>query len=240
MRITTFNILADEFVEPNKKFMDKWYPTIEYKDLQMKRRFRTIIKYIKGDIILLQEVTSRVRKQLFNKFNNVYIVLPLSMHKTGTGNLTLVRRNLFKNITHKTFYVGELAVGLTETDEIDIYNVHLDAYSGVARKHELEQIIAKFDLNKKIIVGGDFNTDNKTLHNLLKRMNFESVVASELNGTYICEESMIDYIYVYGFSGSVGHVNNSVSKSNCYKRTIKKYGRDHYPVTVRTRKARYN
>ena len=238
MRITTFNILADEFVKPNKKFMDKWYPTIKYKDLKMKSRFHTILKYIKGDIILLQEVTSRVRQQLFAKFGNTYIVLPLSKHKTGTGNLTLVRRNLFKNVTHKTFYVGELAVGLTETDEIDIYNVHLDDISEVAREHELEQIIAKFDLDKKIIIGGDFNTDNKTLHNRLKRMKFEPVTVPEPNGTYICEKPMIDYIYVYGFSGSVGHVNNSVSNSNCYRKTIKKYGSDHYPVTVRTRKTR--
>ena len=134
--------------------------------------------------------------------------------------------------------MGELAVGLTKTDEIDIYNVHLDDISEAVREHELEQIIATFDLNKKIIVGGDFNTDNKTLHNRLKRMKFEPGSVQEPNGTYICEKPMIDYVYVYGFSDSVGHVNNSVSKSNCYKKTIKKYGSDHYPVTVRTRKMR--
>jgi hypothetical protein len=57
MIVTTFNILADAFIESDKNFLNKWYPTINKHDLKMENRFNTLIKYINGDIILLQEVT---------------------------------------------------------------------------------------------------------------------------------------------------------------------------------------
>lgn len=233
MLITTFNILADEFISPDTQFMDKWYPTIDFEDLKMKNRFHTVIKYITGDIILLQEVSQHIRRRLIAVFDDDYIVLPLSKHKTtGAGNLTIVRRNKFTTVKHKTFYVGDVAIGLTAIDDIDVYNIHLDDASMSARRRQLNKIIATFDTNKKIIVGGDCNTDDPVLHAMLSSINFEMNVV-EKNGTYLCEKPMIDWIYVYGFSSSVVSVNNTISGSNCYQKTIKKYGSDHHPVIAR-------
>lgn len=233
MLITTFNILADEFVSPDKKLRDWWYPTIDYADLKMKNRFHTVIKHIKGDIILLQEVTLHVRRQLNTIFGDDYIVLPLSKHKTtGTGNLTIVRRNKFTSVKHETFYLGDVAIGLTEIDGIDVYNIHLDDASMTTRRRQLNKIIATFDTNNKIIVGGDCNTDDPVLHAMLSSINFEMNVV-EKKGTYLCEKPMIDWIYVYGFSSSVVRVNNTISGSDCYRKTIKKYGSDHHPVIAR-------
>ena len=65
MIITSFNILADTFVTNSKSFLKRWYPTLEYNELMMKNRFETLIKYIKGDIIMLQEVTPHIRNKLY-------------------------------------------------------------------------------------------------------------------------------------------------------------------------------
>jgi hypothetical protein len=237
MRIMTFNILADVFVEPNKAFMDRWYPTLKYEDLLMKHRFHTLIKYIKGDVILLQEVTPHVRKRLCDIFGCDYIILPLSCHRTAkniTGNLTILRKNAFTNIKHATIYVGDVAIGVTEADGVDIYNIHLDDTSTAKRRGELEHIISTFDPTNKIIIGGDFNTNEKSLHNMLTRADFTMNIPTK--GTCLCEEAMIDYIYVRGFSHSIGHVNNSISSTNCYQDTIRKYGSDHHPVSVVARR----
>ena len=55
MIIASFNISADAFVETKKSFLDRWYPTLEYDELMMKNRFNTLIKYIKGDVIMFKE-----------------------------------------------------------------------------------------------------------------------------------------------------------------------------------------
>jgi len=235
MYITSFNILADVYVETKKEFMDKWYPTLEYKDLLMRNRFSTLIKYIKGDIILLQEVTPYIRKKLSTVFGSDYNILPLSKHKTdnhNTGNLTMIRKNKFKNIIHTTFYVYDFAFGLTKADDISIYNMHLHDSSKVKRKNQLKKIIDTFDINNKIIIGGDFNSNDKELHSMIKNLNFKMNVTDK-KGTYLCEKPMIDYIYCYGFSEINGYIDNSISNKNCYTSTIKKYGSDHHPIYLK-------
>lgn len=237
MIITSFNILADTFVENNKTFLDRWYPTLNYDELMMKTRFNTLIKYIKGDVVMLQEVTPYVRRKLYNIFKLNYIIMPLSCHKTNnniTGNLTMLNKNnIFKSPTQRTIYIGNNGIGVTETEFIDIYNIHLDCDSSVKRKKELTKIISTFNKNKKIIIGGDFNSDENELHNLLKQENFE-MNCPVIKGTYLCETPMIDYIYVYGFSNPITTIHNTISNTNtkCYKNTIKKYGSDHHPITV--------
>ena len=239
MIITSFNILADTFIENNKSFLDRWYPTLEYDELMMKNRFNTLIKYIKGDVIMLQEVTPHIRKKIYDIFKLKYKIMPLFCHKSDkekTGNLTMLKNDLFKNPKQKTMYVGKNCIGITETDTTDIYNIHLDCDSSVKRNNELTKIISTFDKNKKIIIGGDFNSDENELHNLLKQEDFK-INCPVIKGTYLCETPMIDYIYVYGFLNPITTIHNTITNtnSNCYKNTIKKYGSDHHPITVRVK-----
>ena len=119
MIITSFNILADAFVENKKSFLDRWYPTLEYDELMMKNRFNTLIKYIKGDVIMLQEVTPHIRRKIYDIFKLKYIIMPLFCHKSSkekTGNLTMLKTNLFKNPKQKTIYIGKNCIGITETE----------------------------------------------------------------------------------------------------------------------------
>ena len=239
MIITSFNILADTFVENKKSFLDRWYPTLEYDELMMKNRFNTLIKYIKGDVIMLQEVTPNVRKKIYDMFKLKYIIMPLFCHKSDkekTGNLTMLKKDLFKNPKQKTIYIGKNCIGITDTDTTDIYNIHLDCDSSIKRKKELTKIISTFNKNKQIIIGGDFNSDEKELHQLLKQEDFQ-INCPVIKGTYLCEKPMIDYIYVYGFLNPIITIHNTITnaKSNSYKNTIKKYGSDHHPITVRVK-----
>jgi endonuclease/exonuclease/phosphatase family metal-dependent hydrolase len=229
MIITSFNILADVFID--FKNPEVYYPTIDKLMLKMRYRFNTLIKYVRGDIIMLQEVTPYIRRKLMSIVGDDYIVLPLSVHKSDTettGNLTLIKKNKFKTIYHSTFYINKNAVSVVNADDIDIYNIHLNDVSNVIRTKELKHIISTFNKNKKIIIGGDFNSDNEKLHSLLNdfKMNIEA------KSTYLCESPMIDYIYVYGFKKATGYIDNTINNKNCYPNTIKKYGSDHHPVYV--------
>jgi len=229
MIITSFNILADVFIDFNNP--EVYYPTIDKRTLKMKYRFNTLIKYIRGDIIMLQEVTPYIRRKLMTLVGDHYIVLPLSVHKSDTettGNLTLIKKNKFKTIYHTTLYNNKNAVSVVNADDIDIYNIHLNDVSNVIRTKELKHIISTFNKNRKIIIGGDFNSDNQKLHHLLSdfKMNIEA------KSTYLCESPMIDYIYVYGFTKATGYIHNTINDKKCYSSTIKKYGSDHHPVYV--------
>ena len=227
MIITSFNILADVFIDFNNP--EVYYPTIEKKALKMKNRFNTLIKYIRGDVIMLQEVTPYIRRKLILIFGDKYIVLPLSIHISNTettGNLTLIKKKKFKTINHNTIYINNNAVSVVNADDLDIYNIHLNDVSNVIRVKELKYITSTFNKNKKIIIGGDFNSDNERLHHLLTdfKMNIESKT------TYLCEPHMIDYIYVYGFTKVTGYIHNTINTKNCYQNTIHTYGSDHHPV----------
>ena len=233
MIITSFNILADVFIDFNNP--EVYYPMIDKLMLKMKYRFNTLIKYVRGDIIMLQEVTPYIRRKLMSIVGDDYIVLPLSVHKSDTettGNLTLIKKHKFKVIYHNTLYIGKNAVSVVNADNIDIYNIHLNDVSNVIRTKELKHIISTFNKNKKIIIGGDFNSDNEKLHSLLNdfKMNIEA------KSTYLCESPMIDYIYVYGFKKATGYIDNTINNKNCYPNTIKKYGSDHHPLYVTVRK----
>ena len=230
MIITSFNILADVFIDFNNT--EVYYPTIEKKMLKMKNRFNTLIKYILGDIIMLQEVTPYLRRKLISIFGDQYLVLPLSIHISDTettGNLTLIKKTKFKTINHGTIYINKNAVSVVNADDVDIYNIHLNDVSNAMRTKELKYIISTFNKKKKIIIGGDFNSDNERLHSLLNdfKMNIHS------KSTYLCESQMIDYIYVYGFTTAVGYIHNTIKTKNCYQNTIKKYGSDHHPVYLK-------
>ena len=230
MIITTFNILADVFID--FKNPEEYYPMINKEMLKMKNRFNTLIKYIHGDIIMLQEVTPYIRNKLISIFGDKYIVLPLSVHISDTettGNLTLLKKKKFKTIHYDTIYINNNAVSIVNADDIDIYNIHLNDVSKVIRTKELKYIISTFDKTRKIIIGGDFNSDNEKLHNLLKGFT----ISVESKGTYLCEAPMIDCIYVYGFTKAIGYADNTINTKNCYQNTIDKYGSDHHPVYVK-------
>jgi len=229
MIITSFNILADVFIDFKKP--EVYYPTIDKLMLKMKYRFNTLIKYIRGDIIMLQEVTPYIRRKLMAIVGEHYVVLPLSVHKSNTettGNLTLIKKNKFKTIYHSTLYIKKNSVSVVNADDVDIYNIHLNDVSNVIRTKELKSIISTFNKNRKIIIGGDFNSDNVNLHSLLSdfKMNIKA------KSTYLCESPMIDYIYVYGFKKATGYIDNTINNKNCYSNTIQKYGSDHHPVYV--------
>ena len=227
MKITSFNILADTFIDFDNP--QKYYPNIDKKLLQMRNRFDKLIKYIHGDIILLQEVTPWIRRRLYITFNEKYNILKLSEHKSKTessGNLTLIKKNIFNKINHKTIYLNNNAFGVTTVDDdIDIYNIHLNDVSKKIRTKELKFIKSTFNKNK-IIIGGDFNSDDSNLHNILNKFEFNIKKKS----TYLCEKPMIDYIYSYGFDNSNGYIDNTITGKNCYTDTLKKYGSDHHPI----------
>ena len=269
IKVLSFNILADQYIDYDDLQRD--YPTIHESDLKLSKRMPKIIAYIKkvdADIVMLQEITPETKKMISKSFPE-YKCVALAKHKYSeggsynSGNMTMLRKGMFKNIKHKGLFLAKTpnVFSLTncvlidkvmddkgkqvmedkdkqvkdklkdklKDDELTIVNVHLDWEFESIREKEamaLNKYVAK---HKKCIIAGDFNTNADVTHNKFK--NFVSVVKKE-KSTFLCENAMIDYIYVRGFTVKSGDVDNVPvkDKKNCFVKTIKKYGSDHYPV----------
>ena len=293
MKVLSFNILADQYIDYEDLQRD--YPTIHESDLKLEKRMPKIISYIKSvdaDIVMLQEITPETKKIISAAFPE-YKCVALAKHKYSeggsynSGNMTMLRKGMFKNIKHKGLFLAKTpnVFSLTTCNLVDakqskakrseakrsedvskakrseakqneakrseakqneakrseakrsedddnsltIVNVHLDWEFESIREREaiaLNKYVAK---RKKCIIAGDFNTNAATTHGKFK--NLASVVKKE-KSTFLCENAMIDYIYVRNFKIKSGDVDNIPvkDKKNCFVKTIKKYGSDHYPV----------
>ena len=64
----------------------------------------------------------------------------------------MLRKGMFNKIKQKTLYLNDNAIGITETENIDIYNIHLHWSSSAKRKNELNKIeLAAQTIRKPII-----------------------------------------------------------------------------------------
>ncbi len=252
LNVMTFNILADiciDFANPSE-----YYHGIKVEDLKIERRLPKIHEHlveVAADIIMLQEITPDVRDFLIKNMPD-YTVEAFSRHIDETlpaaqtkgranayGNTTILKKGLFTNIKHSTKYLNNSGTAFDITECIHketkkpilIINLHLDSESGILRSSESESalnFLKPYYKTHCIIVAGDFNTDDATLHK--KYNKFESAVKQHTS-TYLCEKPMIDYIYFYGFKVLKGKVDNSpCGKTSCMQKTLLLHGSDHYSV----------
>ena len=255
MKVLSFNVLSDEYLEfNNPKFLERWYPNIKPEDLRLKNRVPAIIETIKfmdADIVCLQEVMVPLRLLLIKMFPDFY-VSKLAVHQfmeKKSGNLVMLRKSNFdmKSIIEVPSEIGRGYAQMTViAHPIKNKKVQLKPYVimslhliDTAYKFEQAKLVKElFDIYKKgtkIIVAGDFNTNEAKIHNIFTGIGFKSGINPKVKyrGTYLCEKPMIDYIYATGFKKITAFVYNEPTKcsaASCYISTIRKYGTDHYPI----------
>jgi endonuclease/exonuclease/phosphatase family metal-dependent hydrolase len=224
MKILTWNILAEEWIEP------EYYPTIrDFSVMDSDKRITLILKKLNtenADIMLLQEVTDVHYDQLYKYFNRTYYISSLraiqwTKSKTSSGNITLVRKRLCK-----TIYEIPLDYGVfVKADDIAIYNVHLDDISFSKRKNQIDRLRPRIAKETYVVLGGDFNQEFKENNPLYKLSN---MTVHNTCITYFIEKNMnIDNILTKGFMASkeyCPHVPSNVTQG------IRMYGSDHLPV----------
>lgn len=253
LKILSWNILAEnciDFINPAE-----YYPDIPVASLKMSFRYPIIVQRIKeynADIVMLQEMTPDIREKLIKDFKHVYDISPFARHKTGEkkpewyGNLTMIRRAMFHEIKFKTAYIAESGTAFlistmkyimrdkgNAVQRLMSVNVHFDAYKErkrIAEASSLLKWLNKLESDWKIVISGDFNSDNVMLHKLFN--SYKSVIKrGNAQSTYLCEDPMIDYIYIKGLRVIIGLIDNiSAKKKRCMRHTIETYGSDHHPV----------
>lgn len=224
MKILTWNILAEEWIEP------EYYPTIrDFSVMDSDKRIALILKKLtteNADIMLLQEVTDVHYDQLYKYFNRAYYISSLraiqwTKSKTSSGNITLVRKTLCKHIYEIPFDYGVFV----KADNIAIYNVHLDDISFAKRKRQIDRLRPRISKEKYVVLGGDFNQEFKKNSPLYQ---FSDMTVHNTCITYFVEKNMnIDNILTKGFMSSKEYctiVPSNVSQG------IRMYGSDHLPV----------
>lgn len=241
MKVLSFNILADQYIDYYDLQRD--YPTINESDLKLEKRMPKILSYVKkidADIVFLQEITPQTKKMFAKNFPD-YKLTPLAKHKYSeggsynSGNMTMLKKSMFKKISNKSMFLAKTYNVFLITDceyegePLTLINIHLDWEKEELRTKEAIALNKYLTKHKRCIVAGDFNTDADITHSKFKKL--ESAVMKNTS-TFLCENTMIDYIYVRGFKVSMGMVDNRPieDKRNCFIKTIKLYGSDHYPV----------
>lgn len=243
MKIMSWNILASEWIKKS------YYPTIDKKILFNRHaRFARILKTIKdanADIFLLQEVMQLEYNSFKKQLNTTYYVSPLTPiqwqystekgKKTESGNITLIRRELFPPDAFIKHYSLPFGV-YTKTPSLSIFNIHLDDLAAQSRNKQIKSIEHLLYLSPKCILGGDFNQtyrqNSKIYH--LPEFTIQNIDCP----TYYIEEKMnIDNILTRGFA-SKKNKSSSSSSSKCsvYPQSIEEgfemYGSDHLPVII--------
>jgi endonuclease/exonuclease/phosphatase family metal-dependent hydrolase len=230
------------------------------------------LKNYNADIMLLQEVDVKTKKKLIlsfpnykissiSKYNNVIlsdnIKIDKYLYNTTFGVLVLLRKKLFSNIYfyNKIFKYNKIGFIIVKCFikkfklPLLIFNIHLTDNGELNRINQINELIQYIKYYQKyyssgIILGGDFNSNNKKLHNKIKETKLVSVINKNIGtdsnfiqeystpknnreGTYLCDKNIIDYIYVYGnFFIYNSYVDNNI---NCDK-IMYEFGSDHFPV----------
>lgn len=258
IKVLSWNILSSNWVNPEELHID--YPNVDKSHLTDKERYPKIIKFIKqtnADVITLQEANSNTRKILANIFKGKYKVLPLAAHKgnhwnqktaTGlngkplaNGNLIMLRKFMFSKISQTVIQLhknGNVAPVVScvhkETGRpIIISTIHFDDMYKDLRHQQASSIIKRLNKYRDkafIICSGDFNIDIKDkLHRFYEENGYKRTV-KDRTSTFLCEDIMIDHIYIHGGRVHVSKVYNKVNNDSCMVSTLSKYGSDHYPV----------
>jgi mRNA deadenylase 3'-5' endonuclease subunit Ccr4 len=244
MKILSWNILADEFIEPT------YYPMVKVSLLKNRQErliniINKIIKY-NADIIMLQEVMKEeytIIKKVFSKkyfISNLYPILWSSekVH-SESGNITLIKKKLSSKVNFDIFskeipfVIGRF---IYNKSEIVIVNIHLDDSSKKNRLIQIKEIVSHISNDSNVIIGGDFNepySNQNKIYLYLKKHLFEPSIIK--NSTYFIEESMlIDNIMYKNFNFIKSQVRNkcggrTINNINCQFKT---YGSDHFPTIV--------
>ncbi len=222
----------------------------------MSFRYPIIVQRIKeynADVVMLQEMTPDIREKLIRDFKHVYVISPFARHKTGEkkpewyGNLTMARRDIFHNVKFRVAYLAAsgtasliTTMNYTVRNKKDpeqylmTVNIHLDAYKESKRVAEAKSLLGwlhKQEPHWKVVISGDFNSDANVLHKLFGAHHKSVIKRVDSRSTYLCEDPMIDYIYLRNLKTLIGVIDNiSAKKKKCMKHTIETYGSDHHPV----------
>ena len=250
LKIMTWNILDEgciDFVNPTEYYFD-----IPVDNLLMKNRYPIINRWLKiynSDVIMLQEATRDVCRRLIADFTD-YRVMPYTANEANTesayGNVTMLKKGVFRSIKHKKYkfkksnaaFSVTTAVRMSDGVRFAFINIHLDAYKATTRAAEAQTVINLVRAWCKggsfcAVCAGDFNTDKVPVH---KKFAAWTLTVDEAKSTYLCEDPMLDYIYIKG-CGKLnvlvrkGKIDNKAAgKKNCMRYTIDHYGSDHHPV----------
>lgn len=226
MKILTWNILASEWVKKS------YYPTVKTPELlEEDQRIKIILKKMKeihADIVLLQEVMEQESKTIYKQFRKEYYfsslrIIPWSKTKTSSGNMTLLKKSMFKKFTELPIDYGIYV----KAGAISIFNVHLDDISAVKRRKQISDIRPFLEKQQYAVIGGDFNQEYRKDTKIYDIPHF--TVHNHCD-TYFVEKNMnIDNILTKGFMESS---NSCMPLPQSVEEGLRIYGSDHIPVTT--------
>ena len=245
MKIVSWNILADEFINVAD------YPGVPVNLLKNReQRLKSIKKVIAiyaadADLLLLQEVMPEEAdaiSRLLRATHTPFVGPPIVWDGDNTSvsrNVTLVKDGFF---TSTPDCVAVDGAWIITGDDIAIANVHLNAEEPCQGDHasdavqyrtkQIEKILMKLSVYRRAIIGGDFNQHYDDDCPLYKKMTLDGFTCHIRDPTYTVDPVpiCIDQIATRGWPAR--QYGGVISQGTSFITFLVYHGSDHHPVFV--------
>jgi endonuclease/exonuclease/phosphatase family metal-dependent hydrolase len=237
MKIVSWNILADEFIEkPDYAMISQ---QVLFNRTERQDHIMQILYGLDADIMLLQEVMQAEYDLLVKIFGQRFtIIRGANMcwynKPSQSGNVTLLRKTFFRDIQAMDLDFGLVVkCRALKRGPLTIINVHLDDRSYRKRISSIESLAPFVSVEPRVILGGDFNQEyrfDSKLYAVIQTMGFQTYPVK--GATYYIEKNMaIDHVMTKGLTGQemqqVNNFNNDIFQQ------FKTYGSDHLPILLK-------
>ena len=220
MKVVTWNILANEFIEPGS--------LPPFNSQNRLAHINNVLHQMDADIIFLQEV------MLPENLPSSYFIFQGKNIKwynstSQSSNVILVRKNLFNPRDVSVFHFP-FGIGL-RLKSLWLLNVHLDDLSYTKRIQQVKQLLPLLQSRKQIILGGDFNQHYKSTSHLYTLLTDAGLKIYMKNPTYFLDKKMsIDHLMTKGLPTGISTPVNSYEGD--FLKQFRMYGSDHLPVVL--------
>jgi len=225
MKIVTWNILANEFIEPGS------LPRFNSKERF--NQIRKVLQQIDADIIFLQEVIVPEFRHLIPPSYVIFQGKNIKWYnrESQSSNIILIRKGMFNfNRRDVQTYHFPFGIGI-RLKSMWLLNVHLDDLSYTKRIQQAKQLLPLIQSEKQIILGGDFNQNYKSTSHLYKLLTDAGLKIYMKNPTYFLDGKMsIDHLMTKNLP--TGVVLPVDSYEGNFLKQFQIYGSDHLPVVL--------
>jgi endonuclease/exonuclease/phosphatase family metal-dependent hydrolase len=240
MKILSWNILADEFIE--KRYYPMIPPAILLNRAQRQRQIMHLLTQLDMDVLLLQEVMPAEYNTLLQIFQKTHHVLrgkniTWQNKQSHSANVTVLRKTLFTRPVSLPLAFGLGVQCVYQTRSLVLFNIHLDDLSPTQRHAQVTELLPFIASQPRVIVGGDFNENYKASAPSELYQRFQTTVVglrilNQQPSYYIERKMCIDNILIKGLA--LKHPQAYVLdafKGDRVKQFIT-YGSDHLPIAV--------
>ena len=240
MKILSWNILADEFIE--KRYYPMIPPAILLNRVQRQTQIMHLLTQLDMDVLLLQEVMPLEYNTLLQTFQKTHHIIrgkniTWQNKQSHSANVTVLRKTLFARPVSLPLAFGLGVQCVYQHRPLVLFNIHLDDLSPGQRQKQVTELLPSIASHPRVIVGGDFNENYKASAPSELYQRFQTTVEGlrilNKDPSYYIERKMcIDNILIKGVALKHRQAYVLDAFNGDRVKQFITYGSDHLPIAV--------